>query len=316
MIPSIFCKFSVPLFFMIFGALMLKREPEPLSKLWSKRILRMMLLLFIWSFFSYLVEVFWSGTQEFHFKEFVKRFYDSSWNLSYWYLYAYIPMLMTLPLLQRFVKNLTDKDFLYMFFLFFVFTALLPVVQYLLWQELHNLNNHLLPSWLCTNIFIYPCLGYFLQSRFNPDIWNKKRLGLLWFINICTILISCYMTYFKAKITGECSIPTGQGFHSSFVMVNCVSIFITCKYIIEKIKLPQWVNKLILSMGGCTFGIYLMHLFFLLNANWVENLWHIFRNQWHINYMIAALLICGTVFLSGYIITLILKKIPILKNLV
>ncbi len=60
---SIFCKFSVPLFFAIFGALMLGREPEFLKKLWTQRILRMMMLLLVWSFFYYLVEVYWNNTQ-------------------------------------------------------------------------------------------------------------------------------------------------------------------------------------------------------------------------------------------------------------
>lgn len=38
---SIFCKFSVPLFFMISGALMLNRISEPLKQLWHHRIFHM-----------------------------------------------------------------------------------------------------------------------------------------------------------------------------------------------------------------------------------------------------------------------------------
>lgn len=261
MLVSVFCKFSVPLFFMIFGALMLQREPESLKKLWGgERIKRMMLILLIWSFFYYLVEVFWSRTQEFNFEIFMGQFYDYDWNYSYWYLYAYIPMLMTTPLLQRIVKGFADKDFLYMFFLFGVFNMLLPIIQYLLWQDRHNLNANFRLEWLCSSIFIYPCLGYFLQSRLKKGVWNKKRLMLLWAVNIATILVSCYMTYLKAKATGECNEGASQSFHTSFVMVNCVTIFITCKYAMERIRISEWLHKLIVSAGRCTFGIYLIHI--------------------------------------------------------
>ena len=75
MLVSVFCKFSVPLFFMIFGALMLQREPESLKKLWVRRILRMMLILLIWSFFYYLVEVFWNSTQTINLKLYISVFW-------------------------------------------------------------------------------------------------------------------------------------------------------------------------------------------------------------------------------------------------
>jgi H+/Cl- antiporter ClcA len=84
----------------------------------------------------------------------------------------------------------------------------------------------------------------------------------------------------------------------------------------EKIKIPEWLHKLIISGGGCAFGIYLMHIFFLRKFSWVEKLWEIFRNEWHINYMISAFCVCGIVYLLGYIISLMLKQIPILKNLI
>lgn len=316
MMVSVFCKFSVPLFFMIFGAVMLQRDPEPLKKLWVRRVLRMMLILLVWSFFYYLVEVFQSDTQTFNLKDFAKRFYDKNWNFSYWYLYAYIPMLMTTPLLQRFVKSLTDKDFLYMFALFAAFTIFLPIMQYLLWQDHHNLNGNFRIGWLCANIFIYPCLGYFLQSRFRPDAWNKKRLLLLWGINIGTILISCYMTYLKAKVTGECNESASQAFHASFAIVNCTTVFITCKYVMDRVKLQKWISKAIVSVGGCTFGIYLMHVFFLNKVKWMESLWKICKEEWRINAMVTAFFVCGIVYLLGYITSWILKKVPVMKNLI
>lgn len=79
MFISIFCKFSVPLFFCISGALLLCKESEPIGRLWKHKILKMFLILLIWSLLYYLSEVH-LGWQEFSLKTFSVRFYDSNWK--------------------------------------------------------------------------------------------------------------------------------------------------------------------------------------------------------------------------------------------
>lgn len=175
---SIFCEFSVPLFFMITGALMLGRNQEPILRVWSHRVIKMMIILLVWSFFYYMVNVY-NDKEIFNLKSFAKRFYDSNWNFSFWYLYAYIPLLMSLPVLQRFAKALSDKEYLYMIGLRLFFTALLPIAQYLLWHDRHNLNTWFRISWLECNILFYPLIGYFLQFRIK-EFWNRRRLLALW----------------------------------------------------------------------------------------------------------------------------------------
>ena len=51
---SVFCKFSVPLFFAISGAIMLGRKDEPLKVLWKKRIFKITIILFVFSAIYYL----------------------------------------------------------------------------------------------------------------------------------------------------------------------------------------------------------------------------------------------------------------------
>lgn len=50
---SVFCKISVPLFFMIAGALLLRKEVS-LPKIWREKIVRMVLALCIFSLVSYI----------------------------------------------------------------------------------------------------------------------------------------------------------------------------------------------------------------------------------------------------------------------
>ena len=50
---SVFCKFSVPMFFAISGALLLSKD-EPIKELYKKRVLKMVLVLLLFSFLYYL----------------------------------------------------------------------------------------------------------------------------------------------------------------------------------------------------------------------------------------------------------------------
>lgn len=311
---SIFCKFSVPLFFTIFGALMLDREPEPLNRLWRYRILKMVIVLITWSLFYFFVEVY-SGSFRLDFREFVKQLYSYSWNYSFWYLYAYISMLMTLPLLQKIVKSFTNRDFVYILILVICFSSLLPVAEFILWQDKYSLNWNFRLRWLCTDIFIYPCLGYFLETRLKV-FWTFKKIFLIWLINIGTIILAGYLTYAKSNITGILDEGNSQTFHSTFAMINCMTIFVTLKYICSNYEFPDQVKRMICSVGTSTFGIYLLHVFYKEKIPAITQLWDIFHHQFRLNYMFSALLYCGVVFVLGYATTILLKQIPVLNKII
>lgn len=308
---SVFCKFSVPLFFMIAGSLMLNRKPEPIKRLWFHRIFHIFCILVIWSFAYYIVELK-RGNETFNLFHFFSRLYDSNWNGSYWYLYAYLSFLISLPLLQRIAKSLLDKEYSYILLLYIVFVMCIPSIQYLLFQGRHSLNGNVSVGWLTSNIVIYPFIGYFLTYRLH-NFWNKKKLLILWLVNIGTILLSSYLTYYRAKIMGVCDEGSSQAFHMTFVLVNCVAVFATCQYLNEHSKLSR-VKKIITSCGGCTLGIYLLHIFLKDYISW--NFWPIFQGKVYISPMIDVLLFCVSVFLCGYVITAVLKRIPLLRKLV
>ena len=227
---SIFCKLSVPLFFMISGALMLNRKPESVKILWFHRIFHMICILIIWSFFYYLVAVK-EGKETFNIYHFFSRLYDGNWNFSYWYLYAYLPFLISLPLLQRIAQNLRDEEYMYILFMYIIFNMFIPCIQYFLFQGKHNLNANILVfgGGGVSNILIFPLAGYFLTYRLR-NFWNVKKVLILWIVNISTIALSCYLTYYRAKIMGICNEDNSQMFHTTFVLINCVTVFVTVSY--------------------------------------------------------------------------------------
>ena len=47
----------------------------------------------------------------------------------------------------------------------------------------------------------------------------------------------------------------------TFVLINCITVFVTCQYLNDKSQLLSKISKQIISLGGCTFGIYLTHIY-------------------------------------------------------
>ena len=277
LIISIFCKFAVPLFFSISGALLLVDDSETLATVFAKRIWKIFCVLFLFSFFYYYQQVY-IGNELFSISRFLSKLYEGYWNSSYWYLYAYISFLVSLPLLRKFVKELETQHYYYMIGLAVFYNGILPVVEYYIWQGDISLNGNLRINWIINNIVLYPCIGFFLEHKLTIERRKiKKVLYALWGLNLLCIGVSCYMTYYKAKLMGECSEGTSQTFHNSFVIVNCISVFLTVKYFFRESPILKIMEKRIISLGRCTFGIYLFHIA-IMRVQAIWGLWDFFQS--------------------------------------
>lgn len=309
MIPSVFCKFSVPLFLAISGALLIDRE-ESLAVIFKKRVLKLAAVLLIFSLFYYLISL--DSLSDISAYNFLGTMYTYTWCHPFWYLYRFIPFLLFLPFIRALAKNLKDCYFYYLFAILIIFESILPVAEYLLWKDAHTLYYHFDISWATSIIFIYPCLGYFIEKRL--DISKiKKWLLPMWVLNIGCIFISCFMTFYQASIVGY----NTQRFFSSFVLINVATLFISAKYCYSTRKREHKVmDRIVATIGGCTLGIYLVHAFFLLELPATERLWSFLLTGLDLNPMLAAFIVCIVVFVVCCIVALIMKKIPLLNRLI
>ena len=313
MMFSVFCKAAVPVFFALSGALLISKE-ESLKVLYKKRVGKMVVVLVLFSFLYYLRSIV-DNIRAFSLGLFIKDLLISNWNFTFWYLYAFILFLISLPFLRVMSKNMKKEQFYYLFAIVFIFKAVLPITEYLLWQGSEHFNGNIRSIWLAADIFIYPILGYFLEHEIENDKCKKWILPL-WIINIITILTTCLMTYYQIKITGVCEENKSQTFFSCFTMINVSTVYISVKYWFSKKKVSVLNEKVISSLGSSTFGIYLVHLLFLNLFPVVPRLWPVLENVFGTNSMISVMIICFVVMGMSYIATLIMKKIPVLKRLI
>lgn len=311
---SIFCKFAVPLFFAISGALLLHRENESLKKLWKDKVFKFAVILFIISVLTAVSFMTFAG-RDYSLKSWIKQCYSSNISAQLWYLYAYLAFLISLPFLRALVKNLKDKYFYYLIAIVLLFQTV-PILEYLLWQQKFTINGNLRPYWLMSNIVIYPCIGYFLEHRL-PIQKAKKWLVVIWIFNVLCIIFSACVTNYRCTLQNNFSEGKSPTFYNNFALVNCIAVYITIKYFVNEFKMSDRVNEVILWLGKGTFGVYLFHLIFQ-NTPLFQKLIAMLKKTVgvHINFMLANWIYVLCLMGFCFIFTAILKKIPVVKKLV
>ena len=310
---SVFCKIAVPLFLMVSGALILKKD-KSIKEIFKNKISKMAIVLFIFTALYYIRLHLLKHSDIFTIKNFFIRLYKGDITIPYWYIYAYISFLLSYPFLRAIVKSLPEYGYKYLIILSVFFVSIIPCLEYRFSFGKITLNEYGKVSWLFTNIVIYPLIGYYLENIINIQKINKKHILILLAFSIFGILASCYMTYLKHRVTGICNEEQTQDFMDIFNLPICIFTYLFVKKVFYRLKFNCFTNNVILSISSCTFGIYLIHIA-ILQSDFINNLHKNLTEVFHFNYMIAILLLCVLIMLICYFIVFLLKKIPGIKQL-
>ena len=106
---SIACKIAVPLFFMISGSLLLPKQ-ESIRTVYQKRLSRFVIVLLLFSAVQMVFRMFAYG-EPITLSGYIEGVYAKNLATAYWYLYAYLGVLVMLPLLRRLAQGMTSEDF-------------------------------------------------------------------------------------------------------------------------------------------------------------------------------------------------------------
>lgn len=296
---AISCKVAVPIFFMISGAMLLGKE-ESLKQTY-KRIPRILICLLLFSLLYLCSGAILSGNFSTLFEAIRKIISTGYWHL--WYLYAYIALIISLPLLRHLVKGMEFTDAIYMFFIGIIILGLLPIVDTLLIP----INWKIVPAWISESIFVYPILGYMIDKKLDDTSIRKVHICMLWGMNLLCFGLSEICEWFYLRNNPG---DVRETFLSNFCMMNAVVIFITMKYFFGNKQFKWNTHILITEVGKCTFGIYLLHILFLWKLPFLRNVWNWLEGNYFGVY-ISCILCFG---ITG-IVVMVIRRIPIIKKL-
>lgn len=314
-ILSVITRIAVPTFFMISGALLLGKE-ESYTTLFTKRIARFAVVLLCTSAVFYTVyNMRLLGIKDFiqtlSVGDFLAAVISGSIRLEYWFLYAYLGFLCTLPFLRKIVQKLESSDML-MLLGGILFLNILPrtigiTSQYLGYEQV-EVTGYLLMPFKDSDLLFFPLLGYYCEHKVPVEKikrWIPCLVGMLF----TGILLGTVATIFQGVTKGFTQEYLGLCQH-----INTPVIYLLVKYMASNVKekdMAPHIKKAICTLGSLTLGVYLMDpLLHGVVFNWgydlMANVVH--PVPYSIAYCFISLLVC-----SG--ITYVLKKVPIVGKL-
>lgn len=295
-----FAKTCSYMFFVISGALLLKRD-EPLKVLFTKRVFRYAILIFLAGSIRLICYNVISGTK-LTFADWFSGIYSTNVIEQYWFLHAYLAFLLILPFLRMIARSLTKETAIYLLALLVIFNFVLPY-----FEALFDLGPISISIPLFEDIIILPLMGYCIEEPLSPALEKRSlRLGayILALVVFAVDLIYAYRMY---KAGNE--IPRMNGSY----MLMTFGLYILGRQIFkakERNSETSKLEKIICIMGASTLTIIVFepeirgitHPLYTLLSPYISAFLAL------IIWLIAALIL-------GSLMSWLIKKIPFIKKL-
>ena len=290
---------AVPLFFMLSGAFMLKKD-IPLKTLYLKKILPLILIYLSWSFLYAIDDIGFANLHTVDIEYITTATINSHFHL--WF----IPVLIGVYILQPVLRAIVDyKDGTYVKYLlgvFFLFgiarsTVLLFVTDANATSLLTRITVEL------TSYAGYVVLGYYLANMHKRQY--KPWVLLIGFVVV--VSITAYICQMDALLKGR---PEGllYGEFTIATFLEAVCLFLFFKNL--KCSYSLGAKKIIYHIASWTFGIYLLHPFLIYQLEKRFSL-NILSYNTTLAIPINTVLIVAICFL----VISILSQIPVVKRL-
>lgn len=288
------------LFFMMSGGLLLKKE-EDIKTLFKKRIVRYLVIIVVFSLFQRL---YWAVASD-AFSQFslvgsFKAMYSSSVIAQYWFLYAYLGMLLILPFLRMIAAKLTKETAVYLLVLWGVFKTVLPLFEKVTKLDPINITLDIFGIG-----FIAPLVGYSVEYTLYEFFEVRKNRVLIYITGVVTMALDIAYAHRTYQNTGN--IVTIDGGYILGALALYVFVLQACKG--NSFKKPM---ATVLQIGGD--GIMLVYLLEPQLRSWFRFIYMGLKP--YITWFPAALIWFLAAEIAGIVMAFILHKIPGVKKFI
>jgi len=258
LILCVFYQYSVPVFALITGAMLLSyHEKYDTRTFFKKRFSRVIIPLFSWELIQLTWKVFILHTiiLQWNFRFFIKMFFTSTIDFSYWYLFTVIGSYFTIPVLSPLAEKQNQNLLIYAIIIYFVLNLMLPSII-----DIFKLSINLGLTLQLKSYSIYTLTGYFINSY--PFSLFHRRL-----IYICGIGFSIFKYLYmyneckKIKRFKWFDFPSADLLHSTTIFL----FFKNLKY--SYINSHPLLQSFIKKLAETSLGIYLIHMIVIYYEN-------------------------------------------------
>ena len=283
---------SVPCFVMATGELLLSKERViTLKKLFSRYILRAVVVLVVFTGINTLFDRFVMGAQNKGFMFFLKALAtDGSWS-HMWYLYLLLAIYLTLPAFKLAADHASSGELNYLLIVLAVFLSVIPT--------LNTVFPAFNPAFYIPVTTIYPL--YLLLGHALSVGSFKVPTPLSWCLLVVSLAASGYLTYLGAAQGRSLS---ADSYSSVIVVITALSFYTLLSGI--RGCCNKYVLWLVEKISGCTMGIYLIHMI-VLKFTFVK----LGFKPANPGILLAAAL---GIFAASFLLTYLLRLIPGVKK--
>lgn len=288
---------GVPIFLMISGALLLNKNYPTVSGFYKKRFPRITIPFIFWIIIYGIYSLHTTGISNLSY-DIANTFLN---NLG-WYFYLIVGVYLAIPFINEFIRNRGLNEVRYFIIIFILASVFYTACRFF------NIT-----SYLDLRFFIgglsYVIVGYYLA---NVKIKSPKKVMAG---TVLLFLISLFVSYQMPEI-GVYEFNNPNLYLNSYLDFSIfrlglgasVFLFVRCLFL----NTATTTEKLTLSISKASYGMYLSHITLFL---FIRNHLSIFTaGASGFGIVIRLVLMTIGVFLITWIVTVILSKIPYLKE--
>lgn len=282
-------KVCVPLFVMLSGALLLRKQ-ESIPSFFSKRATKVLIPWVLWT----LIYMMWNHTvHSYHPANLSqwKYFFELTFFSQLWFLPLIFSLYLVTPILRHFIPSMSKNQRLYLMALWFLFVIIIPFFHTGTTFPRAEESGLVPVTFYYSGYFI---LGYFLSTMKLPKNMVRRSVGLL--------LIGIAITFIELGLSKG---PYLFDYFAPGIVVSSIGVFLLIFSGCKKYTRDNRWKKLVSSIGSASLGIYILHG---LVAEIIRPIFPLLADT---GYFFALVL-----FGISYLFVAILRKLPVLKILV
>lgn len=293
-------RWAVPVFIMISGFLLLQPSKEISNRKLRHYIIRMALTLLIFgTIYATMEIVFDSGLEQWQLlipKAIIRVLQMKSWD-HLWYLYCLIGLYIMTPFAKAAMKSIHENQLKTLLLVLYFLDFIIPALNMMTGMRLSTF-------YIAANqYFFYYLLGYYLSLKDNCIIKNQK---LVYVFAACSFIIMSLWDAIKVYLYSDYSHWIRKA--NFLIPPMAVAIFI-CFLVNKRFNEPE--EKWLKSISRCSFGIYLIHPFYV----------NIFYKVLHITptsvpIVLGIVVLFAVVFAAAWFSSWIIVKIPGINKII
>lgn len=298
-----FSRMSVPLFIIVSAYLLVPMsDDQNMWQFYRKRFLHILPpMLFFMVLYSTLPLIWGQIDVETSIKDLSRLWLNFPTLAGHlWFMYPLISLYLFIPVISPWLTKVKAREERFFIILFLLSTCMPYIIRFFgeIWGQCFWNEYHML--WYFSGYLGYLVVAHYIRVHLK---WNRRKRfiggAILMLVGAVWTILSFYIQAIPGVIHSTPKLEIGW----SFCTINCVMLTVGAFLLFSCIENKN-TPKLILDMSKLSYGMYLMHIFWL--GFWTG----IFKISLATTTVIAIPAIAVFTFVSCYITTKIVSYIP------